>query len=260
MNATRALTWFSLVIAFVAPLQSASPSLPRAATGRVWVIFIDDLHLDFPATGRLKELYKTISSKLVKDADLVAVASTGPSSLAIDVTRDRQMLSTAHRKISGAALRPSETVAIPDQDLSEVRYRAHVSLETAYGVLKMLAGVPNTRKAFVYISNGYYFDVWPGAPASATSPFSLKEKAISLERLRNEVAELVAQAKRANVTIYGVDPRGLSGPPTIDPNLDDAAWQRYWTTTRNSLQVMAEQTGGFVIQENLENGLKRMVE
>jgi hypothetical protein len=46
----------------------------------------------------------------------------------------------------------------------------------------------------------------------------------------------------------------------LHPNLNDAAWQKYWTTTRNSLQVIAEQTGGFVIQENLEDGLKRIVE
>ena len=81
-----------------------------------------------------------------------------------------------------------------------------------------------------------------------------------MERLGDEVAELVAQAKRANVTICAVNPRGLSGPPRIDPNLNDATWQQYWTTTRNSLHVIAEQTGGFVIQENLQNGLRRIVE
>ena len=87
----------------------------------------------------------------------------------------------AREKISGAALRPSEMVG--EQDFSEVGYRAHVSLGTAYAVLKLLIRVSNTRKAFVYISNGYDFDVWPGAPASATKPFSLKGNTISVERL-----------------------------------------------------------------------------
>jgi hypothetical protein len=35
--------------------------------------------------------------------------------------------------------------------------------------------------------------------------------------VRAEVAELTGQAKRAHVTINGIDPRALSGPPTVDP-------------------------------------------
>jgi VWFA-related protein len=249
-------------------------------TGNVWLIFIDDLHLDFPATGRHKALFKTVTTELVREGDLVGVVSTGPSSIAIDLTGDRGRLNQALEKLSGAALKPSEIIWDADKDTSEVRYRAHVSFRTAYDVLKMLALVPNTRKAFIYISNGYYFDVWPGSlRTSATNPFSFEGNVISLDRLRDEVTELTSQAKRANVTIYGIDPRGLSGPPVVDPKnvtiyeidprgvsrppvvlpkIDDAAWQKYWTTTRNSLQVIAEQTGGFVIQDELESGLKRI--
>jgi hypothetical protein len=188
--------------------------------------------------------------------DLVGVVSTGPSSIAIDLTRDRAALSGVPEKIAGAALHPSEIVT---KYPSEVRYRAHVTLATAYDVLKMLAAVPDTRKVFISISNGYYFDVWRGTSINATNPFSLKGNAFSLERLRDEVAELVAQAKRSNVRIYGIDPRAISAPPTIDPALDDVAWQQYWTTTKNSLQVIAEQAGGFVIEDDVEGNLKRVL-
>ena len=238
------------------PIQAVN----KEDSGNVWLIFIDDLHLDFPATGRHKALFKTVTTELVREGDLVGVVSTGPSSIAIDLTHDREPLNQALEKISGAALKPSEIVAVPDQDTSEVRYRAHVSFRTAYDVLKMLALVPNARKAFIYISNGYDFDVWPASlRTSATNPFSLEGTAVSLDRLRDEVTELTAQAKRANVTIYGIDPRALSGPPVVDQKIDDIAWQKYWMTTRNSLQVIAEQTGGFIIDDELESGLKRIV-
>jgi hypothetical protein len=184
--------------------------------------------------------------------------STGPSSLAFDLTRNRDVLSQALEKMSGASLKPSQVIAAPDNDSSEVRYRAHLTFDTTYDLMKMLAGVSNTRKAIIYISDGYYFDVWHGAPASATNPFSSSAKTFSLERLRDEVGELVAQTKRSNVTIYGIDPRALSGAPTPDPVLDEVTWQKYWTTTRNSLQVIAEESGGFVIEDDLESGLKRI--
>jgi hypothetical protein len=60
------------------------------------------------------------------------------------------------------------------------------------------------------------------------------------------------------VTIFGIDPRALSGPPTIEPILNDAAWQEYWTTTRKSLQVISEETGGHVIQDDVDENLKQI--
>ena len=127
MPATRALTWFSLVIALVAPLQSNYRGLLQAATQHVRVLFVDDLHLDFPATGHVREVFKTISTILVNEEDLVAIVSRGPSSLAIDLRRDRQSVAAAREKISGAGLRPSEMVG--PEDVPEVRYRAHVALD-----------------------------------------------------------------------------------------------------------------------------------
>jgi hypothetical protein len=58
-------------------------------------------------------------------------------------------LSQALDQLAGAALKPSEILAAYDRDSSEVRYRAHVTFGTAYRVMKMLALVPNRRKAFI---------------------------------------------------------------------------------------------------------------
>ena len=126
--------------------------------------------------------------------------------------------------------------------------------------MKMLALAPNKRKAVIYISNGYYFDLRPVAndQPGGESLFLTSGKVFTLERLRAEAAELARQATRSNVMIFGIDPRALSGPPTIDPNLRDAAWQQYWVTTTKSLQVIAESTGGRVIQDDLDGNLARI--
>jgi len=79
-----------------------------SAAANLWLIFIDDLHLDFRATGHLKDLFKQITDALVREGDLFAIVSTGPSSIAIDLTRDRGRLTQAVGQITGAALKPSE--------------------------------------------------------------------------------------------------------------------------------------------------------
>ena len=63
-------------------------------------------------------------------------------------------------KVSGAGLKPNDVLDTPvgAQGPPEVRYRAHVSFDTAYDILKTLEQFHNRRKAFVYISNGYDFD------------------------------------------------------------------------------------------------------
>jgi VWFA-related protein len=65
-------------------------SRPRNDTaGRIFLIIVDDLHLDFRNTGRIRDLFKRISRTLVHEGDMFSIVSTGPSSLAIDPTYDR---------------------------------------------------------------------------------------------------------------------------------------------------------------------------
>src|SRR5437868_1288537 len=136
------------------------PRPTNDASGRIFMIFVDDLHMDFNNTGRIRDIFKKISKELIHDGDMFGIVSTGPSSIAIDMTYDRKRLDEAINKISGAGLKPQEIIETPDgsQGPPEVRYRAHVAFSTAYDVLKNLEQVHNRRKAFIYVSNGYDFD------------------------------------------------------------------------------------------------------
>lgn len=264
------------------------PSKPTSdAAGRIWMIFVDDLHLDFNNTGRIKDLFKKISKELVHEGDLFGIVSSGPSSLAIDMTYDRKRLDEAIEKISGAGLKPSEILDTPlgAEGPAEVRYRAHVAFDTAYGVLKNLESVHNRRKAFVYVSNGYDFNPFSGtrkqndqaqaqqygggsmaddgsgsSNASDTNPFMRQGNEFSFADLASEISELTREANRANATIYTIDPRGLVGGPDLDQKVDMMDYQNYITTSQNSLRVIAEQTGGFatVNQNDFIKSLKRI--
>jgi VWFA-related protein len=213
--------------------------------------------------------------------------STGPSSLAIDLTYDRKRLTEAIDKISGAGLKPSDILDTPvgAEGPSEVRYRAHVAFDTAYGIMKTLEQVHNRRKAFVYVSNGYDFnpfsetrkkndqEKWnemnPNAGStdgsnngdtSDTNPFMRQGNEFSFADLASELSELTREANRANTTIYTIDPRGLVGMPDLDEKVDMMDFQNYVTTSQNSLRVLSEQTGGFatVNQNDFMKALKRI--
>src|SRR5689334_7028966 len=50
------------------------------AAGRVFLIFIDDLHLDFRMTPRTRDLMQRMLKNLVHDGDMFGIVSTGTSS------------------------------------------------------------------------------------------------------------------------------------------------------------------------------------
>src|SRR6516164_3983075 len=145
------------------------PRPTNDASGRIFLLFVDDLHMDFGNTGRIRDLFKKIKNELVHDGDMFGIVSTGPSSIAIDMTYDRKRLDEAISKISGSGLKPDEVVSTPDgsQGPPEIRYRAHVAFSTAYDVLKNLEQVHNRRKAFIYVSDGYDYDPYKKARQAA---------------------------------------------------------------------------------------------
>ncbi|MEO6237521.1 MAG: VWA domain-containing protein [Vicinamibacterales bacterium] len=265
------------------------PRPTNDASGRIFLIFVDDLHMDFRNTGRIKDLFKKISKELVHDGDMFGIVSSGPSSIAIDMTYDRKRLDEAILKISGAGLKPQEIIETPDgsQGPPEVRYRAHVAFSTAYEVLEKMEQVHNRRKAFIYVSNGYDFDPFAksrakesnqrfsamsgssssGASGSdssqvpETNPFSKTGNEFAAADLASELSELTRRANRSNTVMYTIDPRGLVGGPDLDDTkLDQMDWQDHIRETQSSLRVIADLTGGFAVVNNndFDKALKRI--
>src|SRR4029078_3962515 len=135
-------------------------------SGRIFLFFVDDLHLQFHNTGRGRDLFKRISKELVHDGDMFGIVSSGPSSIAIDMTYDKNRLQEAISKIAGNELKPTDIIngASGAEGPSEVRYRAHVAFSTVYDLLNNLEQVHNRRKALVYVSERYVFNPLPAAP------------------------------------------------------------------------------------------------
>jgi VWFA-related protein len=267
-------------------------------SGRIFLFFVDDLHLQFHNTGRIRDLFKRIGKTLLHDGDMFGIVSSGPSSIAVDMTYDRKRLDEAINKIAGNELKPTDIIngSSGAEGPSEVRYRAHVAFSTVADILQELEKVHNRRKAVVYVSDGYDFNPFqdarlglmdPNSPfaqnemmrsqnqaarqqnsdgtsnSNQTDPLTQQQKqneTFADADLARELGDLTRAANRANTTFYTIDPRGLVGGSDIDEQVDPTQWSDYLRKSQDSLRVIAEETGGYAVvnQNDFDKALKRI--
>ncbi len=249
------------------------------AAGRIFILFIDDLHLDFKNTARTRDLVKKVKNTLIHQGDMFAIVSSGTSSIEVDLTYDLNRIDEAVKKIMGGALKASDIIQGPEgaDGPSEVRYRAHTAFSVVYDMLRQLEKVQNRRKALIYVSNGYDFNPYEKSRLGEDPDgFFMSRQGQTREEgendprrqgqqfadadLARELAELTRTANRANATIYTLDPRGLVGMPDIDENVDPTEFQEYINNSISSLRVLADQTGGIAVvnSNDFEKALKRI--
>src|SRR5688500_18644104 len=230
-----------------APPPAAAPEgiiLPPArptndAAGRVFLIFIDDFHLDFRMTPRTRDLMQRMLKNLVHDGDMFGIVSSGTSSISEQLTYDRQVLEAAISRVTGSGLRPEDIIkGMQSNQGSELRYRAHVAFKTAYELMRNLESLRNRRRAVIYISRGYDFNPSETSrlqyqaelygldtnDANQFDPFTQSQNngnTFAEADLVRELAELTRAANRANATFYTIDPRGLiAGQDLGDEQVD----------------------------------------
>ncbi len=264
---------------------------PSDVAGRVFIIFIDDLHLQAGDSPRVRNLLTQITNTLVHDGDLFSVVSTGPSSIEVQQTYDRGRLTESIKKVMGAGMSPEDILLAPSSTAGpqELRHRVHVAFSTAYDLLKQLERVNNRRKAFIYLSSGYDFNPFTESrwkqeqeryavpqrdgngnvpletgitsrERDGMNPFETGSQAFAVADLVSQLAELTRAANRANATFYTIDPRGLIAGPDINQNFTTTEWRNHITTSVDSLRTIADLTGGFCIcnSNDFKKGLARI--
>jgi VWFA-related protein len=254
-----------------APEGIVLPTAPRRqvsdASGRVLLIFVDDLHFEPEYTPHVRRVVQDIADTLLHDGDLVSLVSSGPSSIEIAPTYDRKEIAASVSRIRGTAMTAGELFKLLEtsQGPGDIRQRAQLAFYTAYNILGSIERVQNKRKAVLYISSGYDFDPFvearkgrdriQGGRFAEPTRFLLDEEnpyfrmaAVSADAdLFAYMRELTLSANRANATIFTIDPRGLAGVVDAGQNLDQSEWRTYLQKTQSSLRYIAEETGGFAV-------------
>jgi VWFA-related protein len=267
-----------------APEGIVLPTRPRRqagdSSGRVLLIFVDDLHFEPEYTPHVRRLVQDVVNTLIHDGDLVSIVSSGPSSIEVEPTYDRKQIAASISRIRGTAMTATEMFRSLEtsQGPGDLRQRAQLAFYTAYNILASVERVANKRKAVLYISTGYDFDPFAEARKGRDriqggrfseptlniideeNPFFRLPAITADVDLYAYMRELTLSANRANATIFTLDPRGLAGIVDAGQNLDQTEWRAYLQKSLSSLRYMAEETGGFaVVNDNdLVGALKRI--
>ena len=240
--------------------------------GRLYLIVLDDLQTDLARTGLVKAAARRFIERSLADTDLAAVVTTSGRFEAVqDFTSNRRLLLAAVDMFVGQKLRSAvlekldsyqREMDLTGQDLGllgkpvndaydvERGQRARNTLLSIKNLADSLSSVHGRRKAMVYISEGIgytttNFEEWREIGGNA-------RRGVTIE---GALRDAITAASRANVSIYSIDPRGLTnqGDAGIeinyvpdDPNLrlDGMGLVDELRLSQDSLRVLAEQTGG----------------
>lgn len=243
--------------------------------GRVYVLLLDDLHVDPLRSGRVKEAARRFVEQHFGPNDIAAVLHTsGRADASQDFTNRRSLLLASIDKFIGRKLRSRVLEALDNfqQQRAQERSSADIRLEkatdprdveradqaqrtlqTLEGVADLLSKAAGRRKTVLFISEGIDYPFQEGVTQTATglTAFTSTYAPAVLKRFQ----EAVGAAARANVNIYSVDPRGnaTTGAETIEVGsfpenpalgLTPQAFEQDLRDAQTTLQMLSEQTGG----------------
>jgi len=270
------------------PLFQPDPIEPDVKTnaqpfdGRIYVMVIDDYHTNFGRSARVKGAAKQFIERRLGANDLMAVVHTAGSTEANqEFTSNKKLLlaavnRTMGRKLKSATANRTEEYyrtrdfrtqgdALNDPEDAERAFNARSTLDTLRNVAEWFSSVRGRRKTILFISEGIDYDINDIIAQNGSNH-------TSASTVLDATRDAIAAATRANVSIYGIDPRGLTnlGDETIeigsfpdDTSLGVGQGSIYneLRLAQDSLRVLSDETGGFAVvnQNDFSTAYDRIV-
>jgi VWFA-related protein len=278
------------------PVESDVRSALQPFDGRLYVLVLDDLHVD-PLRGQLvRAAARRFVEQYLSAGDLAAVIHTaGTSDAGQQLTSSRQLILAAIDRFQGRALasaaanrlseymdqlsvgatpastQPDQSGTVRARDISPVQdpddaeraNNARRSLATLRESARWLADIQGRRKALLFLSEGIDYDF--------QDLFNNREASGILA----DVQDAIGAATRSNVSIYSINPRGLAsigndmvevanlpwGETGRENELGSLAFENGLRLAQDSLRTLSEETGGlaFVDSNDFARGFERIV-
>ncbi len=264
------------------PLFAAAPIERDVQTnyevdGRVYVIVLDDLHIHPLRTARVKAAARRFIERHFGLNDLAAVVYTGGRTEASqEFTNNRRLLLASIDKFMGQKMRSSTLERldqfrrtegmrgagerVDDPMMMERGFKARSTLDSMRQLADYMAGVRGRRKAVLFISEGIDYDI--------NDVFNNRDASTIIDSTR----DAIGAATRANVSIYAIDPRGLSSmgdegievdsfPDDPSTGISSTSMLDELRLSQDSLRTLSEETGGFaaVNRNDFDGAFERVV-
>jgi len=219
--------------------SAAADSDVRAntASGRLYVIVLDDVHTARASSGYVQTLAARFIERWIEPGDVAAVVyASGIGALSQGFTSDKARLLASVRRFQGASAGGMRADGTP------------VAVATLTGLSEFLAEMKGRRKMCVFFSQGF-----PGSTPNSA------------------FRDLTNAANRGNVSMYAVNSAGLAELATLvtaeQPSVvqgesrpDARARERDVRVRDEGMRRLADETGGFAIvgTNDLDRGLDRI--
>ena len=244
----------------------------QPADGRIYLIVVDDLSIQPKRTAFVRRFLREFINRSIAPSDLVGFSNTGRAATYLGFTNDKARLLAA-----------VETIVGQSPGSPTVQQANDISTKSA-----LIAGGPNVTNTPV--AGGQTFDVRTaqrtlvGFIQGMAAAVDGRSKAIILvgegtpvdtvtntegQSVIGDLDRVAMLARRSNVPIYPVDPRGLS--VGLDDAIDvgivgldqqpDVGVKKEVSLSQQRLRVLADDTGGIAIvnANDLAGGLDRIV-
>ncbi len=217
------------------PDPDVATNIPPKPNSRLFVMVIDDLHLIEQNIVEIKRVLTDTVNAFSPD-DEVAMVFVSHSDMSVNFTRNRAKLMYAVDHVRGAlgfgldSLAHAPAAVTPGKDdLYSLTVPARNRLDyarsaafTLQNVARSLAGSSHSRRAIFFFSGGSTVEPFNPAPRYPPPP--------AVEILQDDIKVIFAEAHRADVPIYAIDPRGNITP-------DDAVRGSQLTSERLRAEV-----------------------
>ena len=251
------------------PIDRDVQSNERPFDGRVYVMILDDLHVAAQRTARVRTAARQFIEQRLGANDLMAVIFTGGRSQdAQEFTSNKRLLLNAVDHFTGQKL-DSSTITrnaeyfrqaavgasgpIDDPDEMERVFKTRSMLTSLRQVADWFGGVHGRRKTMLFFSEGIDYDLTDIIRAPDRAPSSAST-------ILADIQDAIAATARSNVSIYSIDPRGLTDgtddaigvssfadadDPVAGRGIGQSGLANELRLSQSSLRDLSEQSGGF---------------